>query len=120
MIQRVSVYLKNIEVESGSVLFTRGTDSFYMEPNSKKSKWLYKINANYLQPKDCINLMGSGMVRIRTYTKDIETENFHNLGSFLITDRISKLRIRQFLVVNVLNINKTISREGVVLADIEY
>lgn len=118
-IRHVGAYIKLIDVQDGLVNLMREGSTKHLN-SSKDSKWAYRINANTLQPKDSISLMAAGNVRVRMYSKDPETNEFYNIGETIVTDRLTHIRVRQFIVSDVIHINKSVTKEGIVFADLEF
>lgn len=118
-IKRVAAYIKRIDIQEGLVSMLRNGSSTNLKANINKD-WDHSINANILQPKDTISLMAAGKVRVRMYTRDQESGEFFNLGETIVSDRLTHIRVRQFIVSDVYHINKSTTKEGIVLADLEF
>jgi hypothetical protein len=122
--KRIQCYVTNICIKDGAVLHSRPScATSYLTSsisNISNQDWLYNLSTEFMVPQEQFNLIACGTVKLTTLIEDKETDCFYNLGQEIITDRLIRVVVRQYLTANVYDINSNYEYKGFVLADLEF
>lgn len=119
--KRVSCYISEIRIKDGAVLHSRpGQALDYLKPGLINKQWLYRLPTDVMVPNESFNVMAAGEITLLTLVKDEETEQFYNFDQQIITDKLLRINVRQFITDIVYHISGTSTFEGFVLADLEF
>ena len=124
MLKRVAVYIKQICISDGMVLnHIPGMECQYIVANNKESdrgEWKFKLRSDYMQPKQAFNVSTAEKVKIEMVTKDEDSNTFYDIGETIMTDKLTRIRVRGFIPTKVYDFDKNEYSVGIVLADLEY
>jgi hypothetical protein len=120
--KRVSCYITEIRIRDGLVLHSRpGQNPTYLKTAVINKNWLYRLSTDLMVPDESFNLKAAGEVLLRTLTEDSEEgQFFYDLNQEILTDKLIRINVRQFITDTVYSIDGGALFKGFVLADLEF
>lgn len=116
--KRMSIYIKSLEIKG--IVSKRELQGSVKYLESKGNSNHY-IDAELMSPGEEYNVMASEVVKLNTLNKDLDSESLFDANSFIETDRLLSIKVKEFSIENVESLNyKNTYTKAIALVELTY